>query len=146
MAARVQIAAMNGTGLAKGILIVTAAAWAGGCVDREMTITTNPPGARVFVSDVEVGTTPVTIPFTWYGDYDIQIRRDGYSTLKTHAMIGMPVYEIPPIDLLSELAPWTYRDLRYLHYELQKAVEPTDQELLDGADSLNKRLQQPVKH
>ncbi|MFB3892966.1 MAG: PEGA domain-containing protein [Phycisphaerae bacterium] len=138
---------MNGpTGLVKSVLLLTAAAWAGGCVEREMTITTNPPGARVFVSDVEVGTTPLTMPFTWYGDYDILIRCEGYNTLRTHAMIAMPAYEIPPVDLLSELAPWTYHDRRYLHYELQKAVEPTDQELLEGAEALDKRLQQPVKH
>jgi hypothetical protein len=105
-----------------------------GCVERKLTITSEPPGAIVTISDVEVGRTPVTIPFTWYADYEIILRREGgYETLKTHADLKAPAYEVAPIDLFSELAPWTYKDHRYLHYSLTKATEPTDQELIDRA-------------
>lgn len=107
---------------------------AGGCVERKLTVTSEPSGAIVYISNVEVGRTPITIPFTWYGDYDIQLRREGgYDTLKTHANINMPPYEVPPLDLLSEVAPWTYKDNRYLHYTLKKTQEPTDQELIERA-------------
>jgi hypothetical protein len=83
-----------------------------GCVEREMTITSEPSDALVFVSGQEVGRTPVTIPFTWYGDYDIILRKEGCKTLTTHAKLDPPIYEIIPFDLLSELAPWTYRHPR----------------------------------
>jgi predicted ATPase len=81
---------------------VFAAALAG-CVERELTITSQPEGALVYVSDVEVGRTPVTIPFTWYQNYDVILRMDGYQTLKTHARLTPPWYEVPPLDLLQFL-------------------------------------------
>ena len=117
------------------ILIVVAAGVAG-CVEREMTITSEPAGALVYVSDVEVGRTPVTFPFTWYGDYDIILRKDGFETLKTNAQITPPWYEIPPGDLLSELAPWTYRDERFLHYDLSTYQPLGQDELLDRAEQM----------
>ena len=107
-----------------------------GCVEREITITSQPEGALVYVSDVEVGRTPVTFPFTWYGDYDIILRKDGYETLKTHEQINPPAYEIPPFDLLSELAPWPYLDERFFHYELQTYQPLSQEELLRRAEEM----------
>lgn len=127
------------------IILAALAAGAIGCVEREMQITSDPPGALVVVSDVEKGRTPVTIPFTWYGDYDIILRLEGHETLVTHALITPPWYEWPPIDLLSATAPWTYRDKRYLHYTLKPLVLPSDDELIRHADEMQKRNQQPVK-
>ncbi len=115
-----------------------------GCVEREMSITSQPPGAMVLISDVEVGRTPVTIPFTWYGDYDIILRRDGYKTLKTHAKITMPIYEVPPLDLLSAIAPWTYHDSRYLHFEMEPFVKSSDDELIERAEQMELRTAEDV--
>jgi hypothetical protein len=117
----------------------------GGCLERQMTITSQPAGALVYVSDVEVGRTPVTVPFTWYGDYDIILRLDGYEALQTHAKLCPPIYEVPPLDLLSEIAPWTYRDNRYLHYTLRPAVLPQDDELIQRAENMRQENLRPVK-
>jgi len=110
-----------------------------GCVERMLNITSTPSGALVYVSAVEVGRTPVRMPFTWYGDYDVVLRLDGYETLKTHHQVKPPVYEIPPLDLLSELAPWTYHVERSAHFELAKSTEPTDAELVKRAEELRVR-------
>ena len=126
------------------IILTLAAACLCGCVEREMTITSEPDGALVFVSDREVGRTPLTMPFTWYGDYDIILRKDGYQTLKTHANITPPIYEIPPLDFFSQLAPWTYHDRRYLHYRLLEPTPSTDTELLQRAEQMRKRNAEPV--
>jgi hypothetical protein len=83
-----------------------------GCVEREMKITSEPTGALVFVSDREVGRTPVTLPFTWYGDYEVLLRLEGHQTLRANAPINPPWYEVPPLDLFSQMAPWTYQDRR----------------------------------
>ena len=115
-----------------------------GCVEREMEITSEPEGALVMVSHVEVGRTPVKLPFTWYGDYDIILRHDGYETLKTHANLTPPIYEWPPLDLLSAMAPWTYHDRRYLHFTLDPEVQPTDKELIDRAEAMERRNLQNV--
>jgi hypothetical protein len=126
-------------------ILLLAAFVPAGCVERELTITSQPEGALVYVSDREVGRTPVTVPFTWYGDYDIIVRKDGYETIDTHADINMPVYEVPPLDLLSALAPWTYHDRRYLHYELEPLTLPGDEELLEQARRMREENLEPVK-
>jgi hypothetical protein len=104
-----------------------------GCVERELTITSQPQGAMVEISGEEVGLTPLRHKFTWYGDYRIVLRKDGYQTLKTHANLNPPLYEIPPLDLLSAMAPWTYHDQRYLHYDLETQEPLSDEELLRRA-------------
>ena len=133
-----------------GLLAACLSACAAGCVDREMVITSEPAGALVYVSDVEVGRTPVRVPFTWYGDYDIVLRHEGqgqtqFQTLKTHRHLTPPVYEVPPLDLLSAMAPWTYRDTRYLHFQLEPLGEPSQEELLQNARELREKTLQPVR-
>jgi hypothetical protein len=54
-------------------------------------------------------------------------------------MITPPWYEIPPIDLFSYCAPWTYTDHRYLTYKLQKLELPSDQEMIRQADEMRIR-------
>ncbi len=126
-------------------ILLTLAIACGGCVEREMEITSSPPGALVYVSDKEVGRTPLTMPFTWYGDYDIILRKAGYETLKTHRNIRRPAYEIPPIDLLSQMAPWTYHDQRYLHFELKPRQEPEEEEIVERARELREKNRRPVR-
>ena len=127
------------------IALAVAAAGLGGCLERDITVTSEPAGALVFLNDVEVGRTPVTVPFTWHGDYDVMLRLDGYETISTHANINVPLHEAPPLDLLSELAPWTYHDHRYLHYKLQKLQLPDDETLIRQAEALREENLKPVK-
>jgi hypothetical protein len=127
------------------ISIAVAAGILGGCVEREMTLTTNPPGALVYVSEKEIGRTPVTLPFLWYGDYEIVIRRDGFQTLYTHADLCPPIYETFPLDLLSTIVPWTFHDRRYLHFTLAPSQMATDEELIRRAASLRRVNNQPVE-
>lgn len=120
-----------------------------GCVERVLTITSEPTGALAYVSSVEVGRTPVSIPFTWYGDYEIILRpegAEGYETLKTHYNVLPPIYDIPPLDLLSALAPWTYRVRRSVHFALPRRAQATDAELIRRAEEMRARnLREPLK-
>jgi hypothetical protein len=116
-----------------------------GCVERELYITSEPEDALVRISDVEVGRTPLTVPFLWYGDYDIVLRLDGYKTIKTHALIRPKWYEVPPLDLLSQLAPWTYHDRRELSYKMERLELPADAELIRRAEEMRKKNLEPVK-
>jgi hypothetical protein len=122
-------------------------AFAAGChqVNRDLTITSEPPGAIVFLHDTEVGQTPVTVPFTWYGDYDIILRKDGWQTLKTHARLTPPWHEVPPLDLLRDLLPGTTSDRRYLHFTLKKLSLPDEATLLRRARELRQRNLQTVR-
>jgi hypothetical protein len=117
---------------AVGFVVVAA-----GCMRRTITITTDPQGASVVLNDEQVGTSPVTVPFTWYGDYDVIIRKEGYETLSTHAVIERPWYQYPPIDLVAEaFIPTTIEDRHALHYDLAPS-EPIDRAaLLDRAEEM----------
>ena len=117
----------------------------GGCVERELTITTEPQGALVFVSEKEIGRSPVTQSLEWYGDYEIIIRKGDYETLLTHANLRPPIYEIPPLDLLSAIVPWTYHDRRFRHFVLSESPAVTDRELIRRAKRLREKNSQPVE-
>jgi hypothetical protein len=109
----------------------------GGCVERRMTVRTNPPGALVYVDDYEIGATPVSTDFTYYGTRKIRIVKDGYETLTVMQPISTPWYEYPPIDFFTEnLVLGKIRDQRILDYQLKpQMIVPTDQ-LLSRAEGL----------
>lgn len=109
-----------------------------GCVEREWTLRSEPEGAVVWVSGVEKGRTPVTFDFTWYGNYEVILRKEGYETLKTSVKLNPPVYEYPGIDFFSEIAPWTYHDRRETMHVLKKRVAPTEEELKKRAEDLRR--------
>jgi len=96
----------------------------GGCVERTMTIKTDPPGALVYLNDQELGRTPLKRDFTWYGRYDVEIRKDGYDTLKTPQMVKAPWWGWVPFDLFAELVPTTLTDHHELTYTLKPAADP----------------------
>ena len=111
---------------------------AAGCVERTVSINTEPAGATIVLNDQEVGKSPVKVPFTWYGDYDIVIRKHGYQTIQTHHRLKTPWYEYPFIDLISEtLIPVTVHDDRVLEtFTLQPFEPPSKEALLERADAL----------
>jgi hypothetical protein len=109
----------------------------GGCVERRLTVRSNPPGALVYVDDYEIGTTPVSTDFTYYGTRKIRLVKDGYETLTVLQPISTPWYEYPPLDFISEnFIPGKIRDQRVLDYQLKPQVlVPTDQ-LVSRAEGL----------
>lgn len=108
-----------------------------GCVERLITVTTEPPGAMVWLNGEEVGATPVTTPFTWYGDYDVVIRKDGYETVKTAKQTPEPFYQWPGLDLIAEcLLPFTITDHHQWEFELTTHTHVESQDLIDRAKSL----------
>ena len=104
------------------------------CVRRTMIITTEPPHARVFLNDEEVGQSEVSTDFLWYGDYGVVIRKEGYKTLKTHWQIDPPWYELIPFDFVAEvLWPGHLVDAHEKHFELELLERPTTDELVGRA-------------
>jgi len=95
--------------LSIGVLVVAAA----GCVQRRMTIRSNPPGALVYVDDYQIGTTPVSTDFVYYGTRKIRLVKDGFETLTVRQPFPIPWYEVFPLDFVTEnLWPWEIRDER----------------------------------
>jgi hypothetical protein len=114
---------MDRMGKSSALLLVIMGALAfGGCVRRTMTINSDPPGALVWMNDQEVGRTPLTRDFTWYGHYDVQVRKEGYQTLDTNMSVIAPFWQWPPLDLFVELLPLGLHDSRNISYNLQPAT------------------------
>ncbi len=108
-----------------------------GCVRRTITISTDPPQARVFLNDQEIGRSEVSMDFLWYGDYDVVIRKEGYETLQTHWTIEPPWYQRIPFDFFAEvLWPGWIHDTRCQHYALTPATTPTEEEVIERAETL----------
>ena len=98
--------------------------FASGCLERTITITSKPEGAIVWLNDTEVGRTPVTTAFTFYGDYDVRLRKEGYEPLSTHRVAGTPIYEYAPIDLVATALPVRIKtDLKW-DFELTALPDP----------------------
>jgi len=112
-----------------------------GCVERTISINSEPDNALVILNDQEVGRTPVKVDFTWYGDYDIIIRKQGYQTLQTNRRIKAPWYQYPGIDLFTEcFSPITYRDDRdFGTFQLEKFQPASKQVLIQNAEELRDR-------
>jgi hypothetical protein len=121
-----------------GMLLVVLVCAAGtGCVQRRLTIRSNPPGALVYVDDYQVGTTPVSTDFVYYGTRKIRLVKSGYETLTVLQPIPTPWYEYPGLDFVSEnVIPGEVRDERVVEYQLQPQVIVPSQQLLGRAENL----------
>lgn len=95
-----------------------------GCAQRSLVIKSEPSGALVYLNGEEIGRTPVKYDFTWYSDYDVVIRLDGYEALKTHRGLKAPLSDVPPFDLLGEL--FGKKDFREWTFVLAPAQEQAD--------------------
>ncbi len=76
-----------------------------GCLERTIRITSEPPGAVVWLNDTELGRTPVETDFTFYGVYDVRMHLEGYEPLTTSREAKAPFYEYPGIDIFAEAVP-----------------------------------------
>ena len=121
-----------------------------GGVRRELTITTEPPGALVTLNDEEIGPSPVTVSFNWYGDYSVRISKPGYETLNTHCELKAPWYDGFPFDFIASfLWPAKTLDTYEWTFELSPYVEPNRDNLLQDAEKLKAKaladFQKPPK-
>ncbi len=138
--------ATKGNGLGMRIagtwLLAALICLAAGCVQRRLTVRSNPPGARVYIDNREIGRTPVSTDYIYYGTRQFRLEADGYETLTTYQYVPPPWYQIPPLDFVSEnLFPGEIRDERTVFFQLQpQAVVPMDR-LLSRADELRRASQ-----
>jgi hypothetical protein len=111
-----------------------------GCVERLLTINTEPQGAMVVLNDEEIGNSPVTVSFEWYGDYNVRVSKEGFETLKTHRKLEGPWYDGFPFDLLTLLNPERTVDEYEWTFELEPKKEKSREELIRNAEELKKKL------
>ena len=117
------------------------AAVLGGCVRRVVDITSEPPGARVWVNDRDAGRTPCSIEFTHYGRYDVRLRREGYEPIAGFGDADAPVWDFVGCDLVSEVVPARLTSRVQWHF----TMIPTDKDeaaLVQRARSMRTDLDQ----
>ena len=124
----------RGAWIALGLLLAAAPA---GCVERRYTIRTDPPGALVIVNQEELGVSPVSKSFTFYGDRDVQIVKEGYQTQRFVQPIKAPWWDNVITEFFTEnIVPITLRDEREFTYGLAPATSPAASDLLGRGELL----------
>ncbi|MBD3672930.1 MAG: PEGA domain-containing protein [Planctomycetaceae bacterium] len=128
-----------------GLCIAALACGAQGCVHRRMTIESNPAGALVLLDGKEVGYTPVSADFTYYGTREVTLIKDGYETQTYPATLKTPWYQRIPLDFFSDnLLPYQITNRHRFTYQMQpkaSRLDPggdhphSDQNLLDRGNA-----------
>jgi hypothetical protein len=119
-----------------GLLLCTCQS---GCVERRMTVRSNPPGALLYVDDYPVGETPISTNFTYYGTRKIRLVKDGYETLTVMQSIPTPWYEYVPLDFVAEnFVPGQIRDQHCLDFQLKPQMVVPPEQLLSRAEELRR--------
>lgn len=117
------------------LLYLAVLAAGSGCVQRRMTIRSNPPGALVYVDDYQIGTTPVSTDFVYYGTRKIRLVKDGFETLTVRQPFPLPWYEIFPLDFVTEnLWPGEIRDERVVDLAMTPASMTPPEEVVARAE------------
>jgi len=129
----------------RNLLILAAAVIAGlficGCVERQLTINTVPQNAVVTLNDEEIGQSPVTVSFNWYGDYRVRIAKEGYETLNTHKELKAPLHDKFPFDFFAQvLNPKKIVDKYDWTFTLEPAKEPDRDKLIQNAQKLKGQI------
>lgn len=93
-----------------------------GCVRRTISVTTTPPGAIVFLNDLEVGRTPCDVEFVHYGVYDLRLRLEGYEPVVGSGRADAPVWDFIGADFFAEIAPAQLESRVEWHFDLEPST------------------------
>ncbi len=136
---------MESSRLVRITLLVALALSLVGCVRRRLTVRSNPPGAVVYVDNQQIGTTPCSVDFTYYGTREIRLVKPGYETLAVTQPIPTPWYQYPGIDFISEnLTPYKIRDNRTVSYDMAPQRMAAPDEIIARGEQLRQQLQTSV--
>ena len=125
-------------------LLATVSLSLAGCVERTLTVRSDPPGARIYLDDVERGETPCTFEFNFYGHRELVLRKDGHETTKQIIEVKAPLHSIFPLDVFFDLIwPLTIEENHFYEVVLQPLTRPDAEKLIFRAKELRERLHSP---
>lgn len=114
-----------------------------GCVSRRITVRTEPEGAFVTVDNKPIGYSPVSFAYTYYGDRELQIEKDGYKTVNVLQQVRSPWYLKPPFSFVTEnFWPTEIRDQRVFDFQLEPKTRVNESFLLQRANTLRNNVRQ----
>lgn len=135
------------------LLLITMLLVLPGCLQRRIRVTSEPPGAVVWVNDTEIGRTPAETGFTFFGDYDVRLELDGYEPVHEMRRAKAPLHEYPGPDLVAAALPVKFKTLIEWHFDLAPSLEGTlrpdqlEAEVVERARRLRRQtegLEEPV--
>lgn len=121
------------------LCVALAALLLGGCVRRQIDITSVPDGALVRVNDREVGRTPCRIEFDHYGVYEVRLTLPGYESVVGMGRADAPFWDWAGIDLVGELIPANFVSSTRWEFHLIPASSDPDA-LVQRAEALRSDL------
>ena len=132
-------------GLIAGLVILNV-----GCVERRMTVISDPPGALFYLDDEEKGYTPVTFTFYFYGTRTFVLKRDGCRIMEKVVEVKRPWWQGPLIQVVTDLGPIPLTDRHTYEFKLEALADHPvkPEELLQRATEMKIRAQEmtpPVK-
>jgi hypothetical protein len=136
------------------VMMLGAVSALAGCVERKITFGSAPSGAIVTLNDEEVGRTPCTVPFLWYGDYDVKLRLAKnvgteqqpvikHYYLHTHQRTHAPWFQWLGVDLFTEVLPIKFTDEKYWAFTIPEEKSEPDSALIERAWETKTLLDQP---
>jgi len=121
-----------------------ACAMLSGCLERTIRVTSEPPGALVWLNDVEIGRTPAEARFKFYGIYDVRLELAGYEPVHEGREAVAPFYEYTGPDAIASALPTRIHNTVEWHFDLSPSPasnDPTaEAEMLARAHALRDRL------
>ncbi len=121
------------------LLLTFVTSLASGCVRRRMTVRSNPPGATVYLDGKEIGRTPFSTNFDFYGKREFRVVKQGYETKTTILPVRAPWYQWIGFDFVSEvLLPGKLTDRHYYEFDLQPEQVIPKYELVGRAEDLRR--------
>ena len=115
------------------------------CTERWIQVRSEPPGATVYLDGRKVGTTPCETRFTWYGQRELVLEKDGFQPHSGLVMLKAPFWQWPIIDLIADfLLPWTFTDRHTFSFPLEvRKVDPKERvRIRERAEEFKKKLEQ----
>ncbi|MGQ0633548.1 MAG: PEGA domain-containing protein [Planctomycetaceae bacterium] len=110
---------------------------------RRLTVRSEPAGAAVLIDGEEVGFTPVSIDYTYYGTREITLVKDGYRTATLFQKVPTPWYQVLPLEFVTDnLALTQIRDKREVLYTLEPDQIPATDQVLERARNLRSNAMQ----
>ncbi|MAX25128.1 MAG: hypothetical protein CMJ19_11555 [Phycisphaeraceae bacterium] len=123
----------------KFFLLIALAVMTTGCVQRTIKIDSTPQGALVHLNDQEVGRTPVSVPYKFYGVYDVRLELDGYKPLWTQEEAKAPWWEAPGPDIIAEAISDAHV-IQDWHFDLEPKLAVSDAEVVQRAAELKSQV------
>ncbi len=111
---------MRCIGIVAGLLLT-------GCVERLVIVRSEPP-ATVILDQKHIGTTPVEIPYTWYGKRELILELEGYRRIREIIVLNAPWWQFFPLDFITDvLLPIKLTDHVTFDYTLEPLPPPEDE-------------------